>query len=200
MFMAGLRYTVDRMKNILTLFTCLVFGLLFLQPAFSAGVEFVDDSPELGGFTPGEAWKEGELRLPDYPVEDKLIEVGMERNISPFKYYIDPDSLTLGEDDVVRYTVVVKSSSGATNVIYEGLRCSVTEYRTYAFGTSDKKMSKARVSEWKRFYNADSMVHRYNFYHYYMCSKIQSPYSPEEIIQRIRYPSDFNEGSDKSDY
>lgn len=186
------------MKNITELFTWLIFCLLFQQPAFS--FELPDDSPDLGEFTPGEKWREGGFQLPAYPDDDKLVRVEMELENSQFKFYIDPDSLSMSKDDVVRYTVVIKSSSGATNVMHEGMRCSVREFRTYAYGTSDGKFSKARVSEWKPFYDGDNMKHRYNFYHYYMCSKIQLPYRPDIIMQRIRYPSAFNEGGEGSDW
>jgi hypothetical protein len=40
---------------------------------------------------------------------------------------------------VVRYTVVVKSPSGGSNVAYEGIRCTPTgEYRLYAYGVGGK--------------------------------------------------------------
>lgn len=188
------------MKKTITLFTCLLAGLHYLQPV--AAVEIDDADPDLGGFSAdaGYKFKEGKVTIPPFPDEDKLIKVEMDRAIGPFTYYIDPDTLTVGEDDVVRYTVVIKSSSGALNVLYEGLRCSATEYRTYAYGTSDGKMSKATVSEWTRIYNTGSLSHRYNFYQYYMCDKKQLPYRRDIALQRIRYPDDFNTGADNADW
>ena len=51
---------------------------------------------------------------------------------SALTYGIDPGSLTVGEDGVVRYVMVARSSSGAVNVLYQGIRCASAETKTYA--------------------------------------------------------------------
>jgi len=51
---------------------------------------------------------------------------------SSLTYGIDPDTLTVGEDWVVRYVMVARSASGALNVFYEGIRCQSAEVKTYA--------------------------------------------------------------------
>lgn len=51
---------------------------------------------------------------------------------SSLTYGIDPGSLTVGEDGVVRYVMVARSSSGALNVLYQGIRCASAETKTYA--------------------------------------------------------------------
>jgi hypothetical protein len=43
----------------------------------------------------------------------------------------------VGEDGVVRYVLVARSSQGAQSVSFEGIRCSTSEYRIYATGTRD---------------------------------------------------------------
>lgn len=192
MFVPCLRYTVAHMIKITTLCTCLLSCLLAWQPVFSEFSSGIPDSDsDLGDFIPGEKWREGEFSLPAYPDEDKLVPVELDRGDSRFNYYLDPESLSVGKDDVVRYTVVITSGSGASNVLYEGLRCSRREYRTYAYGTLDKTFTKARVSEWKLFYDGDRMKHRYSFYRDSMCSKVHEPNKPDVIMQRIRYPSNF---------
>jgi hypothetical protein len=54
----------------------------------------------------------------------------------------------VGKDGVVRYTLVVKTAGGATNVSREGLHCDTLEYRFYATGRSDGTWIKARSENW----------------------------------------------------
>ncbi|MFW2355376.1 CNP1-like family protein [Hydrogenophaga sp.] len=51
---------------------------------------------------------------------------------SALTYGIDPGSLIVGEDGVVRYVMVARSASGALNVLYQGIRCATAEAKTYA--------------------------------------------------------------------
>jgi len=67
-----------------------------------------------------------------------------------FSYFVEPASVSVGPDRVVRYTLIARSDSGATNVSYEGIRCESFERRVYAFGRSDGTWSQARYSQWAR--------------------------------------------------
>lgn len=50
---------------------------------------------------------------------------------SALTYGIDPNTLAVGEDGVVRYVMVARSSSGALNVLFQGIRCATAETKTY---------------------------------------------------------------------
>ena len=54
------------------------------------------------------------------------------RDEPPLRFAIDPKSVSIGKDNVVRYTVLITSKTGARNVNYEGLRCDTAERRIYA--------------------------------------------------------------------
>ena len=45
---------------------------------------------------------------------------------------IDPTTLSIGRDGVVRYVFLATSDSGAVNASYEGIRCDGAEFRRYA--------------------------------------------------------------------
>jgi hypothetical protein len=45
---------------------------------------------------------------------------------------IDPATVAVGTDGVVRYVVVMRNGSGSTNASYEGIRCTTDEVKTYA--------------------------------------------------------------------
>ena len=171
-------------------------GLLLAAPL--SAIE--TDDPDLGGgFIEGPEWKEGNVVIPPYPQIDELIKIQLDRADQPFNFYLDPKSVAIGEDGVVRYTVVIESYSGARNVLYEGIRCETEEYRAYAYGTSDGKFSKATVANWTRFRQSDGMTHRYNFYKYYMCDELKNVLPRNGILQRVRYPEDFMDLGERGD-
>lgn len=65
------------------------------------------------------------------------------------RFYIDRKSVSVVDDGVVRYTLVVVSSSGSRNVSFEGMRCESGEIRRYAFGRADGTWSKSRNARWE---------------------------------------------------
>jgi hypothetical protein len=75
-------------------------------------------------------WKESEAPAPPALRTSGLIP--LEIPGSQLRFGVDPASVSLGSDGVVRYVVVASSSSGAVNGIYEGIRCSTGEYKVYA--------------------------------------------------------------------
>lgn len=50
---------------------------------------------------------------------------------SALGYGIDPKTLSVGDDGVVRYVMVARSPSGALNVLFQGVRCATAEVKTY---------------------------------------------------------------------
>lgn len=92
-------------------------------------------------------WQEAQIKLPAFPKADALIEFFVSA-ASRFRFFIDPASISVGTDGVVRYTLVARSLSGAENVSYEGIRCKDGSYKVYALGQG-ASWSRAR-SDWKR--------------------------------------------------
>lgn len=78
-------------------------------------------------------WQEAELKLPAFPRADALIEFFVSA-ASRFRFFVDPQSLSVGADGVVRYTLVARSPAGAETVSYEGIRCKSGSYRVFALG------------------------------------------------------------------
>ncbi|MFA7270965.1 MAG: CNP1-like family protein [Sterolibacterium sp.] len=125
----------------------LVAGFLALAgPA--AGQQFYGDKKYGEYYEEEKKWVELEARLPDYPHAQNLIEFDAGAATSN-RYYVDGSTLSVGEDGVVRYVVVVKTSGGATNVNYEGIRCGAKERKLYAFGRSDNMWGKSRTQAWQ---------------------------------------------------
>jgi len=113
-------------------------------------------------------WTELELKLPAPPTEGNLIPFDAGA-ATPHRFYIDAASLTVGEDGVVRYTLVVKAAGGATNVSYEGIRCETREQKHYAVGRGDGKWMPARNTEWRRVESKDLNPHHRVLYSEFFC-------------------------------
>lgn len=60
-----------------------------------------------------------------------LVKLDMGVN-NALRYGIDPATLTIGKDSVVRYVMVATSGNGTQNVWYQGINCSKGEVKTYA--------------------------------------------------------------------
>jgi hypothetical protein len=97
-------------------------------------------------------FKEVDLPLPALPKKEALIEFFVS-GASSFRFFIDQASLSVGPDNVVRYTLVARSASGYENISYEGIRCNSGAYnggtyRLYAFA-NDGHWSKNSTAEWQ---------------------------------------------------
>jgi hypothetical protein len=153
--------------------------LLCALPATAWGQREQDDDVPKG-------WTELEVAPPLYPDPANLIEFeagGASRN----RFLIDPRSISVGSDGVVRYTLVVKGAGGGHNVSYEGIRCDVRQHKYYAFGRPDGTWSNARRSEWRRIeYKHVNRQHGV-LYADYFCSERTMVTSPQEAIQRLKY-------------
>lgn len=82
-------------------------------------------------------WKEGDVPLPPYPGDADLIEFQVSSSAA-FRFFIDPASLSVGPDGIVRYTLVARSPSGVANISYEGIRCSTKAFKVFARGAGGR--------------------------------------------------------------
>ena len=114
------------------------------------------------------AWSEIEAQLPAAPRSQDLIpfDVGA---ATPHRFYIDAQSLSAGEDGVVRYALVVKTAAGATNVSFEGIRCETREQKYYAVGRADGKWARARDPQWRRIEYKELNRHHGTLYSDFLC-------------------------------
>ncbi|MES9936954.1 MAG: CNP1-like family protein [Sedimenticola sp.] len=138
-------------------------------------------------------WKEGEVALPDFPKEENLLEFDVDSSGpgTRFSYFIDKESLSIGEvDSVVRFTLVVRSRTGGQNVTYEGIRCNIREYKSYAFGNGKGEWRKARKPLWKEFRRSDYTQYRFALWKYYLCDRgTEQPHPIDDMLRAIKYPN-----------
>jgi len=130
-------------------------------------------------------WKELEARIPSYPTSGDLVpfEAG---GASPHRFYVDARALSVGEDGVVRYTLVIKAAGGATNVTFEGIRCELRQQKYYAVGRVDGNWVRARNPQWRRIESQDVNRHHSVLYAEFFCSGKQPHGSVREVLRLLR--------------
>jgi hypothetical protein len=63
--------------------------------------------------------------------KDKLIAIGMPPYVT-LKVGVDPNTIDIAADGVLRYVVVMRNAAGSATVAYEGIHCAKGEVKTYA--------------------------------------------------------------------
>jgi len=140
---------------------------------------------DIGGVPEEKVFKEDTLNLPAYPDDAALIEF-RPRGHSKNRFYVDRNSVSLGADWVVRYTVVIKSPSGVANVSYEALRCKTSEYKVYAYGTRNGNWTNARETKWQGI-DGTTANFRYSLWVDYLCdSEAVAGRNAKDLIARLK--------------
>lgn len=131
-------------------------------------------------------WKESDYVLPPFPKAENLIEFYVSA-ANPAKFYIDQSSIGAGTPDgVVRYVMVVRTSGGAVNTSYEGVRCDTNEYRIYATGNNDEgTWNKARGDAWRTFWRGSAQ--QKSLANLYLCPDFNPVKTAEEGRQALKF-------------
>lgn len=134
---------------------------------------------------PDPEWKEGGYTLPAAPREGDLREFFVS-SASPNHFYIDEDSIVVGDDGVVRYTLVVRTAGGAMNVTHEGIRCASGTWRLYATGRAGGGWSAVRDEDWKPIVDNAYNRPRAALSEDHICDGPVPPRDRNEVLRRLR--------------
>ena len=127
-----------------------------------------------------------ELKLPPLPKDANLLQFEPSA-ASANRFYVDGASILVGTDGIVRYTLVIKSPSGAANVSYEGIWCAMKEQKTYALGRSDGTWSNARTSEWRPIVYKEINRHHAVLFTDYFCAGKFPIRSAADALYRFKH-------------
>ncbi|WP_434033379.1 CNP1-like family protein [Cupriavidus sp. a3] len=109
----------------------LAAATLALAGCKTTGKEMAEEeSTWLSPFAP-KTFEEAKAMLPAPPQDANLVPFSVS-GTGTLSFAVDSKSVSVGKDNVVRYTVVTTSQSGARNVTFEGMRCDAFERKLYA--------------------------------------------------------------------
>ncbi|MBI5462095.1 MAG: CNP1-like family protein [Gammaproteobacteria bacterium] len=167
------------------LFACLWVCRPQLSLAEDEGVKF--------NFVEREPWKETLRDLPAYPDGKQYVAVSVQIAGSAMQMFVDEPSLTLGDDGIVRYVLLLRSPTGAENLFYEGMRCATQEWRSYAYGTSGGTWQALGDTPWRLIRGQGFERYREQLFRYYLCNAKVGPLPRDEMLKRMRYGAPRND-------
>lgn len=156
--------------------------VLLLCLPFAAQAAWNDFDRE---FEADKSWIEVAAQLPPYPQTGNLAPF----EVSPAtrnRFFVDTASVSVGEDKVVRYTVVIEAAGGARNVSFEGIRCETAERRLYAYGHPDGTWSKARDAGWEPIKLRSALSYQKALYEDHFCSNGVNVRSAAEAVRNLK--------------
>jgi len=123
------------------------------------------------------------VKLPAYPKEDDLVGFFVSA-ANDFKFLVDGKSITI-DGSIIRFTLIARSPQGVSNVSYEAIRCSSSEYRIYAIGHADRTWAK-RTTPWREIKPQSVQRWRYALRSDYFCPAGVPILSAEEGIDALK--------------
>lgn len=130
-------------------------------------------------------WKESEVPPPPVFDAGKLLTFEVSRG-SSLVYGVDPDTLSIADDGVLRYVMVAISPSGANNVMYEGIRCATAEVKTYARYTTEGMWKKVANVQWQSLYDNMPSRHALQFARAGGCDGSAQASSVKEVVRQLK--------------
>lgn len=129
-------------------------------------------------------WKEeNEPAAPAYSTT-KVLALDMPHFVT-VKIGIDPNTIMVGGDGVVRYVAVMTNGNGNSNAVYEGLRCLTGEVKTYARAGSSGVWNPASNPVWRDVMDNMGSQHARMFARQAACdTRLAS--SKEDIIKSLQ--------------
>jgi hypothetical protein len=136
--------------------------------------------------TPVESTEWTEAAVPPPPAfsTDKLLPIEMPPYVT-LKFGIDPKTVTLGGDGVVRYVVVMRNASGSTQAAYEGILCTTGEVKTYARAGANGAWMLVQAPQWREMTDNLPSRHAFAISKQGVCDG-RMPAPPAVILRRLQ--------------
>ena len=136
-------------------------------------------------FEPPAPWVEGTFTLPP-PPDKAAFEPFYVSAVTNNDFYLDRHALVIGGDGVTRYTMVVRSSSGAETATFEGIRCQSAEWKMYATASRSGQWIPVRASAWRLIEESNLNRARAALAKEYICDNGIQVRSVPEILTKLR--------------
>lgn len=129
-------------------------------------------------------FQEAEVTLPTTLRTTGLIDVPFPG--SELRIGVDPESVSIGSDSVIRYVMVARSASGTLNAAYEGLRCDTGELKVYARHYPDSGWKAVTNPAWQKLLAGAAQRHALAIARNGMCTSDGRKRSVPEVLRDLR--------------
>ena len=130
-------------------------------------------------------WQETETPAPPAFSRDKLLLLEMPRYVT-LQFGIDPATLAITPDGIVRYVVVASNASGSVSAFYDGIRCATGEVKTYARANSSGAWTLVKDAQWRGLNDNQPSKHALVFAHQAACDGATSARTAADIIRAMK--------------
>lgn len=133
-----------------------------------------------------------EEKTPPAPAfsKDRLIPIEMPPYVT-ISFGVDPQTVTVGSDGVVRYVVVMRNASGSASAAYEGILCPKGEVKTFARTGSTGDWVNVKDPQWKAMTDNLPSRHAYAIAQQGACDG-RTAAGREEIVKALKRPQRGN--------
>lgn len=139
------------------------------------------------------AWVEGPVPAPPAFEISRMITIPLD-GPSSLVSGIDPSTLSVGEDRVVRFiSLAVNPASSTVNATYMGIRCLTGESKVYARHHSETGWKNATDAQWKLIFNTDRLSFR--LAREGLCMSSIPNGTPTEMVRALRTVTGIGSGS-----
>ena len=164
----------NRISNFFLVLSALL--ALFTPFAFSANTDDADS----------EALKaESPVVLPAPAQKNNLLSFYVSPTTT-LDFAVDAKSVSVTEEGTVRFVLIVTSQSGASNISYEGIRCSTGEKKLYAVGQTNGSWTAARRDVWETIIDRGINRQHAALAKDYFCETGMVAGKAEVIVDRLR--------------
>ncbi|GAB3769955.1 hypothetical protein GCM10028796_35880 [Ramlibacter monticola] len=157
-----------------------ILALALCSAPLAVSAQLPPDHPE---------WKELEAPPPPALRTSGLVPVDVPG--TTMRFGIDPASVSVGQDSIVRYVIVATSPTGTVNAMYEGIRCDKGEVKVYArYNPDSSGWVPSRGAEWQPLFGRTASSYSLVVARSGACSGRTPNGNAATIVQDLRAPID----------
>jgi len=130
-------------------------------------------------------WKESDAPAPPAFHPQDMLPLDMPRYVT-LQFGIDPATISITPDGIVRYVVLARNNSGAISAFYEGILCAKGEVKRYARSQSDGQWRLAASPQWRTLNDNQPSRHAWVFARQGACEGNTAASSVADIVRALK--------------
>ena len=130
-------------------------------------------------------WKESDAPPPPSFDVNRLVPFEVSPNTT-LKWGFDPAAMKITGDGIVRYVVVAQSPSGVVNALYEAVRCTTGEWKSYARYNKDSGWTAIADPQWKSMYEYQPSKHALRLAQQGMCTGSAPATTVADVVRSVK--------------